>query len=92
MLDDAVDVLNSIDQSVFLPELYKLKASIYLKRNQNAQPVEEFLKIIDMKKILYIPYSCSNCRFSSEQWTGRCPSCKKWNTYYFDLQESCKIR
>ncbi len=83
MLDDAMDVLNSVDSGMFFQETCKLRGSIYLKRNQYEDAAQEFLKVLDMKSALHIPYSCSNCDYLSLEWSGRCPECKKWNTYGF---------
>ncbi len=92
MLDDTLDAFNSIEPGIFFPELHKLRGGIYLKRKQYERAVGEFLKVVDMKKALWIPYRCSYCGYLSDQWSGRCPSCKKWNTFYFDLHETCKIK
>ncbi len=86
MLDDAMDVLNSIDTGTETtpPEIHKLKGAIYLKREQHKNAVDELLYIIDIKKTLRIPYKCSNCGYISDKWSCRCPSCKQWNTFSFN--------
>ncbi len=91
MIDDALDVLNSVDPGVTYSELYKLRGGIYLKRNQYESAIEEFLKVIDMRKALWLPYCCSHCGYSVEGWSGRCPSCRRWNSFYYNLQEGCII-
>ncbi|MBF0565816.1 MAG: tetratricopeptide repeat protein [Nitrospirae bacterium] len=88
MLDDAMDTFNTFDIGVTYPEVYKLRGSIYLKHNQPDKAAEEFLKVIEMKKALRIPYTCSHCKYVSPEWSGRCPGCNKWNTYSFDLLRS----
>lgn len=91
MLDEAMDSLTGFDSGVFYPELHMLRGGIYLKRGQCDQAAAEFLKIIDLNKALWIPYICTNCRAQSDEWSGRCPQCKSWNTFTFDLQGICKI-
>ncbi len=91
MLDDATEVLDDIDDSASFPEKFKVLGSIYLKRNQPEKAVVEFKKVIDMKKAFHIPYCCSNCGYTSAAWSGRCPSCKEWDTFRFDIFASCKF-
>ncbi|MBF0456687.1 MAG: tetratricopeptide repeat protein [Nitrospirae bacterium] len=91
MLDEAMDSLKGFDSGVFYPELHMLRGGIYLKRGECEKAAEEFLKIIDLQKALWIPYICTNCKAQSDEWSGRCPQCHKWNTFTFDLQGICKI-
>jgi lipopolysaccharide biosynthesis regulator YciM len=91
MIDDAFDTLLSIDTgSAANPELYQLMGSLYLKRHQPEKAVEEFRKALDMKVALKIPYCCRECGNTSSEWSGRCDSCKKWNTLQFNLDGTCK--
>jgi tetratricopeptide (TPR) repeat protein len=92
MLDDALDILHSIDYAgSSYPEISKILGNIYLKRNQPDRAAEEFKKVIDIKKAFRVPYCCSNCGFFAVEWSGRCPSCKSWDTYQFDIFDSCKL-
>ncbi|KWT83473.1 tetratricopeptide repeat protein [Candidatus Magnetominusculus xianensis] len=91
MLDEAMDSLKGFDSGVFYPELHMLRGGVYLKRGECEKAAEEFLKIIDLKKALWIPYICTHCRAHSDEWSGRCPVCNNWNTFTFDLQGICKI-
>ncbi|KJR41747.1 tetratricopeptide repeat domain protein [Candidatus Magnetoovum chiemensis] len=91
MLDDALNIFNSLEPSCFYPTIHKLKAGIYLKRTQYEHAVDEFLKIIDMKEALFIPYTCSNCQSKLNNWNGRCPDCQQWNTYGFNIGKLCTI-
>jgi lipopolysaccharide biosynthesis regulator YciM len=92
MLDDAIEVLEGIDSASSYPEIAKILGNIHLKRNQPDKAVEEFKRVIDMKKAFRIPYCCSNCGFFSLDWSGRCPSCKEWDTFKFDIFASCKFQ
>ncbi|GAB4412161.1 MAG: tetratricopeptide repeat protein [Thermodesulfovibrionales bacterium] len=91
MLDDAFDMLRTVDAgSATYPELYHLLGNIYLRRQQCEKAVEEFKKVIDIKKTLKLPYCCSACGYSSQLWSGRCPNCKAWNTFQFNIHGTCK--
>ena len=91
MVDDAMEVLTSIDTSVFsTPELNVLKGELYIKRNQVSRALDEFRKASNIKKTVVIPYCCSNCGFEPNDWSGRCPKCLEWNTYRLDVYGTCK--
>lgn len=91
MLDDAYDTLIAVDAAGNrFPELHQLLGNIYLRRNQCEMAVKEFKKVLDMKSTFRLPYCCSRCGYSSSEWSGRCPSCKNWNSYQFNLYGICK--
>jgi lipopolysaccharide biosynthesis regulator YciM len=91
MIDDAIEILNSIDTSNFsAPELYSLKGELYIKRHQVQKALDEFRMACGVKWTLKMPYCCSNCDFRSEDWSGRCPQCTEWNTYLLDIYGTCK--
>jgi lipopolysaccharide biosynthesis regulator YciM len=91
MVDDALEILDSIDTSVFSTiELYALRGELYLKRSQTPRALDEFKKACTIKKAVKIPYCCSNCGLENEDWSGRCPRCKEWNTYRLDVYGTCK--
>jgi lipopolysaccharide biosynthesis regulator YciM len=91
MIDDAFDILSSIDTGhAAYPELYQLMGSLYLKRHQPDKAVHEFRKALELKVALKIPYCCKECGNASTEWSGRCESCKKWNTLQFNLDGVCK--
>jgi len=91
MHDDALDSLGGIDPAVFNPEASKLKGGIYLKRNEHELAIREFLKVVDLKDSTQIPYNCTHCGHASPEWSGRCPQCKRWNTYGFEHMRMCKV-
>ncbi len=91
MVDDAMDVLNSIDTSLFSsPELYSLRGELYMKRNQTQKALDELRKACGIKRSLMIKYCCSRCSHISDDWTGRCAKCSEWNTYRLDVHGECK--
>ncbi|HAM52927.1 MAG TPA: hypothetical protein DCP92_20350 [Nitrospiraceae bacterium] len=91
MLDDAFDILLTVDSSgAPYPELHQLLGNIYLRHQQWNKAVEEFKKVIDIKKPFSLLYCCDACGYSSQEWAGRCSNCKLWNSYQFNLYGSCK--
>jgi len=92
MIDDAFETLSSIDTgSTAYLELHQLMGSLYLKRHQSDRAVQEFRKALDMKVALKPPYCCRECGYTSPEWSGRCGSCRKWNTFQFNLDDGiCK--
>lgn len=91
MVDDAFDTLIAVDDSSApFPELHKLLGDIYLRRQQYAKALEEFKKVIDIEEPYLLPYCCSHCGSTYEDWAGRCSACKSWNTYQFNLHGKCE--
>ncbi|MDI6729403.1 MAG: tetratricopeptide repeat protein [Thermodesulfovibrionales bacterium] len=91
MVEDAMDLLNSIDTNVFpVPELFSLRGELYIKRNQIPKALDELKKACGIRRPFRIQYCCSNCGFRSEDWSGRCPQCMEWNTYRLDVYGTCK--
>lgn len=91
MLDDAYDALTIVDAAGNrFPELYLLLGNMYQRRGQCDKAVAEFKKVLDMKSAFRLPYCCDRCGYSATEWTGRCPNCKNWNTYQFNLYGVCK--
>lgn len=88
MIDDAFDILKSIDSTETLPEKHQLLGELYIRRQQYDRAVEEFRRTLG-GKTLRIPYTCSVCGHADEDWSGRCPVCKSWNTYRFDIYGGC---
>jgi lipopolysaccharide biosynthesis regulator YciM len=68
-----------------------LKGCVYERRSQYAQAAESFKKGLGVEDPLLVPYCCSHCGESSDNWTGRCPGCKNWNTFMLDVNEVCKV-
>jgi lipopolysaccharide biosynthesis regulator YciM len=91
MLDDAFETLCTVDtSSTPYPELHQLLGNIYLRRQQFDKAAAEFRKVIDIKKPFRLPYCCYSCGFTSQDWSGRCPNCREWDTFQFNLYGICK--
>jgi tetratricopeptide (TPR) repeat protein len=92
MIDYAVETVNAIDSSSFdYPGLHALLGCIYERRAQNEKAVEEFKKALNADDPILVPYCCSHCSAFSNDWSGRCPECRKWNTFILDVNEVCKV-
>lgn len=90
MVDDAFEILSGIDTgSIQYPELHLLLGNLYMRRNQPEKAAGEYRKVIEIRKSLRLPYCCGQCRHNSDEWSGRCPDCKQWNTYQFNLDGTC---
>ena len=90
MIDDAFETLLGMDTlGVAYPELHQLLGNIYLRRNLPEKAVSEYKKVIDVRKSLRLPYCCGKCGASSDEWSGRCPKCRQWDTFEFNLEGVC---
>ena len=90
MIDDAFETLAGMETwGIAYPELHQLLGNIYVRRNQLEKAVNEYRKVVDIKKTLRLPYCCPQCGYSSEEWSGRCPDCGHWDTYQLNLDGTC---
>ncbi len=93
MIDYALDTINAIDPAAFdCPDFHALIGSVYERRSEYEKASEEFKKALNIDTPLLVPYCCTNCGYISEEWAGRCPECKRWNTFVLDINETCKIQ
>jgi lipopolysaccharide biosynthesis regulator YciM len=91
MVDDAFEILTGIDTAgVLYPELHQVLGNLYMRKNQCEKAVQEFKKAVDVKLSLRLPYCCKQCGNTADEWSGRCPGCKHWSTYQFNLEGACK--
>ncbi|NOX20331.1 MAG: tetratricopeptide repeat protein [Nitrospirae bacterium] len=91
MLDDALETINNIEDPGLSKEISKMRGMIYHKRGQFDMAAKEFIDTLNLDTLLRVPYCCENCGHISTKYSGRCPSCKQWNTFSFNLYGSCKI-
>jgi lipopolysaccharide biosynthesis regulator YciM len=90
MIDDAFETLSGMDTfGIAYPDLHQLLGNIFMRRNQPEKAVNEYRKVIDIRRSLKLPYCCIQCGYNSEEWSGRCPDCRQWNTYQFNLDGAC---
>lgn len=91
MIDEAISLLRDIETGgTTFPELHRLLGNLYLKRREPERAALEFRKAIDLRKTLRLNYCCNNCGYTSDIWSGRCPICKEWNSYTFNLEWFCR--
>ena len=92
MIDDAFENLTGIDTGgTSYPELYQLMGNLYMRKNQPEKAVNEFKKAVDIKIASTLPYCCSQCGATAEEWAGRCSVCRQWATYRFNFEDTCKV-
>ena len=90
MVDDSFEILSGIDTGpIQYPELHLLLGNLYMRRNQPEKAAGEYRKVIEIKKSVRLPYCCGQCGHSSDEWSGRCPDCRHWNTYRFNPDGTC---
>jgi lipopolysaccharide biosynthesis regulator YciM len=91
MIDDAFEILTGLDTGgTSNPELHQLVGNLYMRRNQPENAVNEFIKVVDYQSSMRLQYCCNDCGHASKEWIGRCPECRLWSTYRFNLNGSCK--
>ncbi len=90
MVDEAFNIITSVDWGdKDLPDVHKLIGNIYLRRGSLGLAATEFKKALGFRKQIIIPYACSNCDLKTNDWSGRCPNCGKWNTFGVNLEKTC---
>jgi len=93
MIDYAYEAINALDMSAYdFPDFHILFGNIYQRRSQYEKAADEFRKALRADKPLLVPFCCSSCGFTSKDWSGRCPSCKSWNTFVLNTHEICKTK
>jgi lipopolysaccharide biosynthesis regulator YciM len=90
MIDEAFDILSTVDWGdKEFRDVHKLLGNIYLRRGSLGLAASEFKKALGFKKQIIIPYVCSNCDLRTNDWSGRCPNCGRWNTFGVNLEKNC---
>lgn len=93
MIDYAYEAISSLDMSAYdFPDFHILFGNIYQRRAQHEKAADEFKKALKVDKPLLVPFCCSGCGYTSRDWSGRCPSCKSWNTFVLNTHEICKTK
>lgn len=91
MIDDSFDTLSAIDTGgASYPELHLLMGNLYMRKQQLEKAVQEFKKAADIKTAFRLPYCCNHCGYRADDWSGRCPDCRNWSTYQFNLDGTCR--
>ncbi|NOY65067.1 MAG: tetratricopeptide repeat protein [Nitrospirae bacterium] len=90
MLDDALELIESIDNQKLYPQLDKIRGAIAIKRGHFEEAARIFRGIVDMKRALKLPLCCSECAALSDDWHGRCPACGSWNSLDFNIHGICE--
>ncbi len=81
MVDEAFDVLSTIEgPQDHLLDYHKIMANLYLRKQHFEQAIVELKKALNFKKRVIVPYICTQCQQESQEWSGRCRRCARWNT------------
>jgi lipopolysaccharide biosynthesis regulator YciM len=81
MVDEAFDILAVLEgPQDQLSDYHKILANLYLRKQQMELAIEELKKALGFKERVVVPYACTECRYESVDWAGRCLSCGRWNT------------
>ena len=92
MIDHVLDTIDAVDPvSLDFPDLHLLLASVYERRSENEKALGEYKKALHADKPLVVPYCCSNCNYTSTNWSGYCPECYSWNSLILDIDEACDL-
>jgi tetratricopeptide (TPR) repeat protein len=92
MIDYAFETIMGIDTTtVDYPDLHILLGDIYKRHTQFDKAAEEFKKALKAERPFLVPFCCAHCSYTSKDWIGRCPECKRWNTLALDVSGTCKI-
>jgi tetratricopeptide (TPR) repeat protein len=95
MIDFALETINAMDPATYdFPDMHALIGSVYERRSEYEKATEEFKKALNVDKPLLVPYCCSesDCTYTSDDWSGRCPQCANWNSLVLDIHEICNLQ
>jgi len=92
MIDDAYETLSEMEAlGISYPEMHHLLGNIHMRRGQHEKASMQYISMIDVRKSLRLPYCCSQCGFTADEWSGRCPDCRQWDTYLLNLDGTCAV-
>ncbi|TNF55155.1 tetratricopeptide repeat protein [bacterium] len=92
MIDYAIETVTGTDiATIDYPEVHLLLGGIYERQGEHDRAIEEFKNALNFKRPLLVPFCCSDCKYITKEWVGRCPECRHWNTLTLDLSGTCKI-
>jgi len=82
MIDEAFDLLSSLEgPQDQMSDFHKIMANLYLRKQRTPEAVGELKKALGLRKRVVVPYKCAHCQHESTEWSGRCRTCGRWNTY-----------
>jgi tetratricopeptide (TPR) repeat protein len=88
MVEEALDQLQRVEASgAEFPEIHFLLAEAYRRRGRYRESVDEFRKALSFKRMMVIPFVCSNCGKEFIKWSGCCPECGMCNTFSLPFQQ-----
>lgn len=77
-VDAAASELEGIREQANTPSLlHALWGDVHRRRGQLEQAVSAYAHAHDARHV----YECTACQRASNQWTGFCPTCRRWDSY-----------
>jgi tetratricopeptide (TPR) repeat protein len=81
MVDEGLQHLTDLESTgIDFTKLHLLLAEAHRRRNKIDQAVEEYQKALGIDSHLTLGFICEECNARFEEWQGRCPECKAWDS------------
>jgi len=81
MVDEALQHLTDLETSgLDFTKLHLLLAEAHRRRSKIDQAVVEYQKALGIDSHLALGFVCEECNGRFEEWQGRCPACKAWDS------------
>ena len=81
MVDEALQHLTDLETTgIDFTKLHLLLAEAHRRRSKIDQAVVEYQKALGIDSHLNLGFICEECNAKFEEWQGRCPQCKAWDS------------
>lgn len=81
MVDEALQHLTDLETTgIDFTKLHLLLAEAHRRRNKIDQAVVEYQKALGIDSHLSLGFICEECNARFDEWQGRCPECKAWDS------------
>jgi len=81
MVDEGLQHLTDLEATgIDFTKLHLLLAEAHRRRNKIDEAVEEYQKALGIDSHLNLGFICEECNARFEDWQGRCPECKAWDS------------
>jgi len=92
MLDDAQSVLSSLEgRAAYAPSLHYLLGRIHERRQNIAEALREYRKVIKETELIQLDFTCRACGAARMEWADRCDECAEWNTIEVNFREEIPL-
>jgi lipopolysaccharide biosynthesis regulator YciM len=81
MIDDAFELLSTLEgHSDPTGSIHKMMASLYIRRGNTEAALVEIQEDLSSSGPGCMAFQCTGCLYDTQEWSGRCPGCGRWNT------------